>query len=140
MGVSWGTQLPPAVRKTHRALLPLFIALVCFSYIDRTSLAFAALQLCEQPWFNARVYGLVRLPVHESSMRQSRSGCCLSQITDEVPFFAQGSGIFYAGYVTSQIPSNLLLARFGARTWLPLITAVHVPATMLPAASSPFSM
>lgn len=32
--------------------------MVC--YLDRTSLAFAALQLCNEDWFNAKVYGLVR--------------------------------------------------------------------------------
>jgi ACS family tartrate transporter-like MFS transporter len=36
---------------------------------------------------------------------------------------AQGSGVFYAGYVLFQIPSNLLLSRLGAKLWLPLITA-----------------
>ena len=51
--------LPTAIKKCHRALLPLFVALVCLCYLDRTSLAFAALQLCEQPWFDARVYGVV---------------------------------------------------------------------------------
>jgi fucose permease len=35
----------------------------------------------------------------------------------------QGSGVFYAGYVLFQVPSNLILSRLGARTWLPLITA-----------------
>lgn len=35
----------------------------------------------------------------------------------------QGSGVFYAGYVLFQIPSNLLLSRLGAKLWLPLITA-----------------
>lgn len=35
----------------------------------------------------------------------------------------QGSGVFYAGYVLFQVPSNLILSRLGARTWLPFITA-----------------
>lgn len=35
----------------------------------------------------------------------------------------QGSGVFYAGYVLFQIPSNLMLNRVGAKIWLPLITA-----------------
>jgi hypothetical protein len=38
-------------------------------------------------------------------------------------FPLQGSGVFYAGYVLFQIPSNLILSRLGARTWLPFITA-----------------
>lgn len=36
-----------------------FVSLVVVCYLDRTSLAFAALQLCEEDWFNAKVYGLV---------------------------------------------------------------------------------
>jgi hypothetical protein len=39
------------------------------------------------------------------------------------PFALQGSGVFYAGYVLFQVPSNLILSRLGARTWLPFITA-----------------
>jgi hypothetical protein len=35
--------------------------LVVVTYLDRTSLAFAALQLCRTDWFNAKVYGLVSL-------------------------------------------------------------------------------
>uniref|UniRef100_A0A383WNY5 Major facilitator superfamily (MFS) profile domain-containing protein n=1 Tax=Tetradesmus obliquus TaxID=3088 RepID=A0A383WNY5_TETOB len=88
----WAAPLPAPVKKTHKALLPLFVSLVVVTYLDRTSLAFAALQLCNTDWFNAKVYGL-------------------------------GSGVFYAGYVLFQIPSNLLLCRLGARLWLPLITA-----------------
>lgn len=36
-----------------------FVSLVVVCYLDRTSLAFAALQLCDEDWFNAKVYGLV---------------------------------------------------------------------------------
>lgn len=53
--------LPAPIRKTHKALLPLFVSLVIVTYLDRTSLAFAALQLCSTDWFNAKVYGLVRV-------------------------------------------------------------------------------
>jgi MFS family permease len=35
----------------------------------------------------------------------------------------QGSGMFYAGYVAFQIPSNLMLSKVGAKIWLPIITA-----------------
>jgi hypothetical protein len=55
----WAAALPAPVKKTHRALLPLFVSLVIVTYLDRTSLAFAALQLCRTEWFNAKVYGLV---------------------------------------------------------------------------------
>eukprot|EP00879_Flechtneria_rotunda_P032396 GHRR01035596.1.p1 GENE.GHRR01035596.1~~GHRR01035596.1.p1 ORF type:complete len:541 (+),score=194.41 GHRR01035596.1:415-2037(+) len=92
MSVTAQTRLPEPVKKIHCGLLPLFVCLVVVCYLDRTSLAFAALQLCNEPWFNPKVYGL-------------------------------GSGVFYFGYVLFQIPSNLLLNRLGAKTWLPFITA-----------------
>jgi hypothetical protein len=44
-----------------------FVSLVVVCYLDRTSLAFAALQLCEQDWFNAKVYGLVSRLTPQSS-------------------------------------------------------------------------
>ena len=35
--------------------------------------------------------------------------------------FGLAAGLFFAGYVTFSIPSNLVLARIGARVWLPVI-------------------
>jgi MFS family permease len=35
--------------------------------------------------------------------------------------FGLAAGLFFAGYVAFQIPSNLLLARIGGRVWIPLI-------------------
>jgi ACS family 4-hydroxyphenylacetate permease-like MFS transporter len=35
--------------------------------------------------------------------------------------FGIANAIFYAGYVLFEIPSNLMLARFGARVWIPRI-------------------
>ncbi len=32
--------------------------------------------------------------------------------------FGTGAGLFFLGYVVCEIPSNLLLVRVGARTWL----------------------
>ena len=34
--------------------------------------------------------------------------------------FALGAGIFFIGYAIFEIPSNLLLKRFGARFWKPM--------------------
>jgi hypothetical protein len=61
---AWAAALPAPVTKTHKALLPLFVSLVVVTYLDRTSLAFAALQLCRTDWFNAKVYGLVSVQRH----------------------------------------------------------------------------
>ncbi|HRT06960.1 MAG TPA: MFS transporter, partial [Candidatus Paceibacterota bacterium] len=32
--------------------------------------------------------------------------------------FGMGAGIFFIGYFFFEVPSNLLLKRFGARTWI----------------------
>jgi len=35
--------------------------------------------------------------------------------------YGLAAGLFFAGYVAFQVPSNLLLARIGGRVWIPLI-------------------
>src|ERR1700730_15602186 len=35
--------------------------------------------------------------------------------------YGLGAGIFFAGYFFFQVPSNLALARFGARRWIAVI-------------------
>lgn len=47
------------LKQCASSLLRRFVSLVVVCYLDRTSLAFAALQLCNEDWFNAQVYGLV---------------------------------------------------------------------------------
>jgi MFS transporter, ACS family, tartrate transporter len=42
--------------------------------------------------------------------------------SDEV--YGLGAGIFFAGYFFFQVPSNLALARFGARNWIAVIMVV----------------
>ncbi len=42
--------------------------------------------------------------------------------------------MFYLGYVFFQIPSNLALARLGARAWLPTITAAWGAVAVMTAA------
>ena len=65
--------------------------------------------------------------------------------SDEV--YGLGAGIFFAGYFFFQVPSNLALARFGARRWIAVIMVVWgiisasmifvgSPARLLPAALS----
>lgn len=50
--------LQQSVSRLNQVLLPYCIAVVLLCYLDRTSVAFAALQLCALPWFTAAVYGL----------------------------------------------------------------------------------
>lgn len=52
-------------------------------YLDRTSLAFAALQLCNSDWFNAKVYGLVSKPAtHESCVTGATAAAHARQFGD----------------------------------------------------------
>lgn len=50
--------LKSAVKKLHVHLLPCFLLVVLFCYLDRTALAFAALQLCHLQWYSPALYGL----------------------------------------------------------------------------------
>jgi MFS transporter, ACS family, tartrate transporter len=50
--------------------------------------------------------------------------------------FGLGGGLFFAGYVAFGIPSNLVLARLGARIWLPIIMACWALASALNACAT----
>ena len=43
-----------------------------------------------------------------------------------------GYGLFYVGYLLFEVPSNLLLRRFGARAWIARIMAVSYTHLTLP--------
>ncbi|RPE76362.1 sugar phosphate permease [Frondihabitans sp. PhB161] len=77
-----------AIRKISIRLVP-FVALMFFiNYLDRTAIGFAA----------------------PNGMEQSL-GLSAAQ-------FGFASGVFFIGYILLEVPSNLALARFGARRWL----------------------
>lgn len=77
-----------AIRKISLRLVP-FVALMFFiNYLDRTTIGFAGPN------------GLVK-----------DLGLSAAQ-------FGFASGIFFAGYIILEIPSNMALHKFGARTWL----------------------
>lgn len=50
--------------------------------------------------------------------------------------FGFGAGVFFLGYVIFEVPSNLLLARFGARLWLARIAVTWGLAAMAVAAAT----
>ena len=50
--------LQQAIKQLNKRLLPLFLAVVCCCYLDRTAVAFAALQMCALPWFSPALFGL----------------------------------------------------------------------------------
>ncbi len=75
------------VRKVSWRLLPLLFALFIASFLDRTNLGVASLQMNRDLALSATAY-------------------------------AFGAGVFYFGYALFEVPSNLILARVGARVWI----------------------
>src|SRR5947209_2668861 len=69
-------------------LLPFLFLLYVINLIDRTNIGIARLQMVDQ-----------------------------ENILDEEAY-ALGAGIFYVGYLLFEVPSNLILARTGARAWI----------------------
>lgn len=80
------------MRKVDRHLIPWFFSLGVCCYLDRTNLAFAAVQLSQHLGLSCATYGL-------------------------------GAGLFFLGY-SFQVPSNMMLARLGAPTWLSTMVIV----------------
>ena len=77
-----------AIRKVSLRLVPFLAAMFVINFLDRTAISFAG------PNGLARDLGLTAAQ------------------------FGFASGIFFAGYILLEIPSNLALHRFGARRWL----------------------
>jgi MFS transporter, ACS family, tartrate transporter len=75
------------VAKVSRRLLPFLFVLYIFSYLDRSNVSIAALQMNGDLGFNPAIFGL-------------------------------GAGMFFLGYALFELPSNLILARVGARVWI----------------------
>lgn len=75
------------MRKVSLRLLPLLFLLYIASYLDRTNVGMAALQMNKQIGLSPAAYGL-------------------------------GASIFFIGYALFEVPSNIILARVGARRWI----------------------
>ncbi|MGZ8411240.1 MAG: MFS transporter [Gemmatirosa sp.] len=75
------------VRRVTRRLIPLLFVLYVVSFLDRTNVALAALQMNRDLALSATAYGF-------------------------------GAGIFFVGYALFEVPSNMILARVGARRWI----------------------
>jgi len=75
------------MRKVSLRLLPILFVLYIASYLDRTNVSIAALQMNKAVGLSSAAYGF-------------------------------GAGVFFIGYGLLEVPSNLFLARFGARRWI----------------------
>ncbi|KAH7389854.1 major facilitator superfamily domain-containing protein [Pyrenochaeta sp. MPI-SDFR-AT-0127] len=88
------------VFKMDVRILPILALLFLCSFIDRTNVG------------NAKILGLEK-DIH---------------ITDHQ--YAIGLCVFYATYIASELPSNLVLKKMSPKIWLPLLTAVWGTLTM----------
>lgn len=75
-------------RKVSLRLLPFLFLLYVINLIDRTNIGIARLQMVDE-----------------------------QNILDE-DSYSLGAGIFYVGYLLFEVPSNMILVRTGARTWI----------------------
>ncbi len=75
------------MRKVSVRLLPLLFVLYIASYLDRTNVGMAALQMNAAIGLSPAAYGF-------------------------------GASIFFIGYALFEVPSNIILARVGARRWI----------------------
>lgn len=78
-------------------LLPLLFISYVVAYVDRINVGFAKLYLREALGVDEQVFGTV---------------------------YGFGAGLFFLGYFLFEVPSNLLLQRFGARAWIARIMLV----------------
>jgi ACS family tartrate transporter-like MFS transporter len=78
-------------------LIPLLFTCYIIAYIDRINVGFAKLQLREVLGVDDAVFGTV---------------------------YGLGAGLFFIGYFLFEIPSNLILARVGARIWIARIMII----------------
>src|SRR5690242_5151782 len=76
-------------------LIPFLFLLYIVAYLDRANVSFAKLEMMHLKWFNDPAKDV----------------------------FGFGSGIFFIGYFLFEVPSNLLLAKVGARWWIARIMA-----------------
>jgi sugar phosphate permease len=81
------------VRRAGRRLIPLLILLYFVNYLDRVNIAFAG----------------------PNGMND--------ELGLSATAFGVAAGVFFLGYLLLEVPSNLMLHRFGARRWIARILA-----------------
>lgn len=88
---------PELYSKITWQLIPLLFFCYIIAYIDRINVGFAKLQLREVLGVDETVFGSV---------------------------YGLGAGLFFIGYFLFEIPSNLVMARVGARIWIARIMII----------------
>jgi MFS family permease len=79
------------VSKISWRLIPLLFLCYIIAYIDRINVGFAGLQL-------QKAFGVDSARYYE--------------------IYGLGAGLFFIGYFLFEVPSNLIMARMGARVWI----------------------
>jgi ACS family tartrate transporter-like MFS transporter len=74
-------------RKVFWRIIPLCFGLYVISYINRSNIGYAALQMNQELGLSSEAFGFA-------------------------------AGVFFIGYFLFEVPSNVLLGRFGARVWI----------------------
>ena len=95
-------ELKAVIRKVAWKIIPLLAFGYLVNFLDRTSVAFAALQMNQDIGLTAGQFGL-------------------------------GAGMLFLSYCVLEVPSNVLMYRFGARVWLARIMITWGLAAMLTA-------
>lgn len=75
------------IRKNTAKIVPFVFLLYIISYLDRSNVGYAALQMNAELALTTEAFGFI-------------------------------SGIFFLGYFLFEVPSNVMLNRFGARVWI----------------------
>ena len=78
----------PAIRRAGRRLIPFLMLLYFVNYLDRVNIAFAG----------------------PNGMND--------ELGLSATLFGIAAGVFFIGYLLLEVPSNLMLHRFGARRWI----------------------
>ena len=81
------------VRRAGRRLVPLLMVLYFVNYLDRVNIGFAG----------------------PNGMNE--------ELGLSATLFGLAAGVFFIGYLLLEVPSNLMLHRFGARRWIARILA-----------------
>ena len=113
--MSHDANLPPSPHPTQ---------VLC--YLDRTNLAYAALQLNERLGFSEVRVGMGEREREGRTFLTARASKHNRFPTHSTPFttqsvYARGASIFFVSYASAQIPSNLALQRVGPARWLPAL-------------------
>jgi MFS family permease len=82
-----------------------------------------------------KIFPILMLGMFISYMDRANLGVLAAPLSKDLGLdaatFGLAAGLFYVGYLVFEIPSNMALAKFGARKWIARIMITWGAATML---------